>query len=133
MQRFWLALLLFLSSPAFSAGVGTITYIHAFSALSAGVNHTSAAIDTGLDNSASVQCDWSGLTGSINATVQLNSSSDGGIKWIPKTDASFTLSGATGAQLISLNQIVTEQFYQIVYTAGTTSGGTLDCWFLGKP
>lgn len=131
-----------LAFAAGSSGARTVTYGHVLTTAPAASNHTSSdptdthafgkPSDTGTVVTGSVQCDWAGITGTINATVQLNISDDGGVMWVPKSGATFTLAGASGAQVISLNNIITEQFYQVVYTAGSVTGGTVDCWLIAK-
>lgn len=139
MRRAWILLLLMLSSTASAQPQRTIQLQHVLKAAPAGSNHTSTnsgdthaigyATDMGLAYQGSIQCDWASLTGTINATVQVNWSDDGGTSWIAK-GSPLTLSGASGTGGLSFT--IDEQKYEVVYTAGTTTGGTVDCYLLGK-
>lgn len=144
-MRALLLLLVFLS-PTYalagaSSGARTVTWVKALNAATAGANHTSsnamdtaaygAPIDMGLAMMGSVQCDWTGLTGTVNATVQVNISDDGAANWLAKSSGQITLSGASGSAYLPFAQ-TPEQLYQLVYTAGTVTGGTVSCWVFGK-
>lgn len=137
----FVAYLVFFSFHAYGAGGRTLTSQHVINAAAAGSNHTSTnsadahvlgyASDMGLATMGSVQCNWASLTGTINATVQVNISDDGGLNWLAKTGGLISLSGASGSAYVPFSQ-TPEQFYQVVYTAGTVTGGTVDCYLIGK-
>lgn len=141
MKKILALVLLFLSLPAFAAGGRTIVTQHSLVACGAGADHTSttsadscaagAKIDLGLQTFGSAQVVWSGLTGTVNGTVQLNVSNDG-TDWDSKSGASVTLSGASGHATISLNGVASEEFYQVVYSHTGVTGGTVDVYFVGK-
>lgn len=135
------ALMAFMSFHAFGAGGRTVTIQHVVNAAPANINHTSSATgdshtlgypsDMGLAVMGSVQCDWTSLTGTINATAQVNVSDDGGANWNAKSGGTITLSGASGTGYVAFAQ-TPEQLYQVVYTAGGVTGGTVDCYLVGK-
>jgi hypothetical protein len=145
-RRLWFllfsAFLISLSFHAFGFGAQpgiTVQLQHVIKAAPAASNHTSTnsadtyvlgyASDVGTAYQGSVQCDWASLTGTVNATLQVNWSDDGGAHWIAK-GSPITFSGASGTGGITFT--IDEQYYQFVYTAGTVSGGTVDCYLLGK-
>jgi hypothetical protein len=92
--------------------------------VSAGSNQTSAAEDTSVYPRVSFHVIWSGLTGTIDGTVKLQVSNTGG-DWVDKTGASVTLSGAAGADMISLNGVATEFYYRVVYTKNNITAGSI--------
>lgn len=122
------AILLVIAPPAYA---GSTFSVKAFDAVTAGVDHTSSTIDIGLNKYMSFQCFWTGITGTINGVVNLQASNDDGTTFTDKTSATFTMSGASGNQDVSLVN-ATEQKYHLVYTAGTVTGGALTCWVVAK-
>lgn len=114
---FWLA-----SGAAFASGIYTPQTI--LNAATAGSNQTTQIVDTGAYPRVSFQVVWTSLTGTVDGAVKLQSSNDN-TNWIDKTGATFTLSGASGSNLISLNGVVTEKYYRAVYTKNNVTGGTI--------
>lgn len=116
------------------------TMIQAITNAGASSNHTTTdATDSAVLGKAmnaeyrrylSFQCNWASLTGGINATMSLEVSNDNAT-WTAKTSALYTLSGANGNQDVSLTN-ATERYYRLVYTAGTVSGGTINCFVVAK-
>lgn len=86
----------------------------------------------------SFQVNWTSLAGTLNAVVSLEVSSDSTCsKYIVKSNASgspvnFTLSGANGADSISLNGVVTEKCYRVRYAHTGVTGGTINTFVIGK-
>lgn len=149
MKRFSVLALLFVFIASTAHGAATLSSDYSAKILksaTAGVNHTTTdpndafalgkAADYGLKRSGSFQVVWASLTGTVNATVAINSSVDC-VNYKPKLDASsnpisVTLSGASGSSIISINGLITEPCYQAVYTAGTVTGGTVSIFAYGK-
>lgn len=95
------------------------------------------AVDVGLCTTGSFQVTWAGLTGTIDATAQLFCS-DNGTNWDEKSDANgdpvlITLAGAADTEVISLNGVLSETFYKVVYTPNGVTGGTVEAIVWGKP
>lgn len=93
-------------------------------AASAASDQISSAESTDAYPRLSFHVIWASLTGTIDGTVKVQVSNTGG-DWVDKTGASVTLSGASGADMISLNGVVTEHYYRVVYTKNNISGGTI--------
>lgn len=132
---------LLLASAAFATGIVVIQNVKALTASPAGANHVSTdssdatvygkPIDTGLWTTGSLQCRWSSLTGSVDATATLQATDDG-LNWQDKSGAVLTLSGATGNGILSLTNI-TETNYRVNYAHNSVTGGLLSCVFVAKP
>jgi hypothetical protein len=99
--------------------------------VSAASNQASAAQATDAYPRLSVHIIWSSLTGTVDGTVKLQVSNTGG-DWVDKTGASVTLSGASGADMISLNGVCTEFYYRVVYTKNNITGGTISAVVAAK-
>ena len=122
MRKLLAAVLFLAASLAFASGLLTPQSI--LSAVSAASNQTSAAVDTGSFPRASFHIIWTGLTGTIDGTVKLQVSNTGA-NWVDKSSSTVTLSGASGADLISLNGVSTEKYYRAVYTKNSITGGAI--------
>jgi hypothetical protein len=122
---FWLV-----SSLAF-AGTGstaTVTKSTAINAAPAGSNFTpTQPTPTGDATRGSYHCKWASLTGVLDGHFDVQVSNDAGATWVAKTGAVITVSGASGSNSISLNGVVTETYYRIVWTAVGVTGGTVTC------
>lgn len=68
---------------------------------------------------------WTGFN-TTDATVTIEVSNDG-TNWDQKTGATFTIGSAADTQGISLNGVVTEDFYRVAFAHGTNSAGTISC------
>ncbi len=131
----------FVGEGVAAAAGSTLVAVKAFVNSGAGANHSSAnsadataygaPIDTGLSSTGSLQCKWASLTGTIDATVTLQSSNDG-TTWEDKAGAVLTVAGASADGILSLTNI-TETAYQAVYAHNGVTGGTLNCKFVAKP
>lgn len=129
MKRFFFVLALLLAFPLDAA---IMVRAHPVSTTTAGTSVTSSAIDTSYAGAyGALQCYWSSITGSVDGTVKLQVSLDNS-NWTDKSSATFTMSGASGTNEISLNGTMTEHFYRAVYTHNSISGGNLDCYFEGR-
>jgi hypothetical protein len=100
-------------------------------ALPARADHTSTVIDTSDVLYMSAQIVWASLTGTLDATIKMEVSNDG-TNWVEKSSASFTLTTASGTDMLSLNGVVTEHYYRIKYTHGNVSGGTVSVYLVTK-
>ncbi len=87
--------------------------------------------DLSLCDSASFHVIWSGLTGTLDGTVTVEVSNDG-VNWDTKNGASVTLNSAASNQMISLNGVVTEEFYRVRLTPGNISAGSVTVIGRGK-
>lgn len=136
-----LSLLLF-TPPAF-ADVGSFVYpgeCKFFNAVTAGSDRDSEVtfakpFEMRLSKHLAVHLIWASLTGSVDATVQVYVSNDPALaagSWVAKSSATFTLSGASGSQIISLAN-VHEAWAKVVYTHNSVSGGTLTGYCMVKP
>jgi len=94
---------------------------------SAATNQTSSEIETDSATWGSFQVNWASLTGTLDAVVQVEVSDDQ-VTWIPKTDATFTISTATGQNSISLNGSLTSAYVRVTYTATGVNGGTVSMY-----
>lgn len=141
-KEFLLVALLCLNQVANAASPPTAVKVYGIKAGAlASANHTSTdtgdasvyqkPIDVGLSTHAAVQCNWAALTGVLNGTISLYSSADA-VNWVPKAGATFNVASASGSNLISLNDVVSEADYQIVYLHGGITGGTIECLLWGK-
>lgn len=118
------------------------TGLQIFTAANAGVNHNSydptdaamygRAIDIGQLAYVSFHVVWSGLTGTINATVQVYASGRPNLPWAAKDAAILPISGSSGTSLISLSGVIPEPYIAVSYVAGTVTGGTIDIYISGK-
>lgn len=129
--------------------------IHLFNNSSGGSNHESddaadatvspgAAFVLGVADGFSIQCIWSGLGGTINGTLVFETSNDPACattpttaKWNIKSGNSLVLSGAAGTGELSFSGsgFLNEKYNRVRYTAGTTTGGTLNVYgyAVGRP
>ncbi len=98
------------------------------SAVTAGADHDSAAVDASGSLYASFQIIWTSLSGTINGTAKVQVSNDGGTSWDDVSGASLTLSGASGHDTISINGVLTEDMVRVSYAHGSISGGTVNCY-----
>lgn len=116
------------SVPAFagSGSTAAVTKATSLSAVSAGSNQTGAWIKTGDATHGSAHCTWSGLDG-IDGTFTIQISNDGGVSSVTKTGAIITAAAASGSESISLNGIVTELLYRVVWTKNSNTTGTVTC------
>lgn len=135
MKRFFAALLFFaISTSAFAGGNIPARDCKFFNAVTAGSDRNSVTTFRALDllryHYASFHVVWASLTGSVDGVVKIQVSNDG-TNWVDKSGATFTMSGANGSDLISLTSI-TEQFYKVVYTHNSISGGTLTGYCTAK-
>jgi hypothetical protein len=125
-----LALLLFLVSSLASAGPGstaTVTKSAIINAVTAGADFTPAQpLKTGDATSGSFHCKWASLTGVLDGHFDVEVSNDN-VTWVEKTGATITVSGASGSNLISLNEVVTETYYRITWEKVGVTGGTVTC------
>ena len=113
------------------AGNTAISGQHVLNAATAAANHTSTALDFSIFHNASVQCNWSGLTGTIDNTVEFDYSNDGTTYTIKGT--ALAISGASGSGEISLGgDAVTESWYEVKYLAVDVTAGTIDCYVTAK-
>jgi len=90
----------------------------------------------GTHGEASIQVDWTGIVGGVDATVAVWVSNTG-VRYKPKTSNGSPLviavdSLGTGAAIVSLNGVVTEQFVKLVYDKGAVSAGTIDAYIYTK-
>lgn len=118
-----LALSFLSSSPALAIYQLEPADCKMFTAAAASADQTSAAVNLMGYRTGSVQVVWASLTGSVDGTIKLQVSNDK-VNWVDKDGASFTLSGASGTNLISLLNI-TEKWYREVYAHTSISGGTV--------
>jgi hypothetical protein len=93
-------------------------------------------MDIGEWNVGSIQLVWASLTGTVNGVLSVQVSDDG-TNWVPKTDANLnpvqiTVSGASGSNLISLNGVISEEFYKVIWTPNGVTGGNINCIVWGK-
>lgn len=102
--------------------------VTAFNAVGAASDRTSDWIDASKAHSGSFHCVWASLTGTPDGAVQVQISNDGGATAVDKTGATFTVSGASGSNAISLNGVVTESLYRIKWAHNNVSGGTVSCF-----
>ncbi len=100
--------------------------------VTAGSDKLGDQIDATAADSASFQCVWSGLGGTVDGTVQVKVSNDGGTSWDTKSGASITLTGSSGHETLSLNGVAMEAKYRLDYSNGSISSGTLDCYAILK-
>lgn len=136
MRKFIFALIFsaFLASPAFGGAFLSGRDCKFFDAVAAGADRNSVTTFRALDfqrfHVASFHLIWASLTGSVDGTVKIQVSNDG-TNWVDKSGASINLSGASGNDLISLTT-VTENFYKVVYTHNSISGGTMTGYCTAK-
>lgn len=127
----FLLLFLFLHAPL--ALAATQVYKGTpISAVDANNDYSSAAINTDSATSGSFHCTWAGLTGTLDGTFTVEVSNDGGTSWVEKTGADITVSGDAGGDVISLNGVVTENKYRIVWADNNVSAGTVNCYAVFK-
>lgn len=130
-KKFVAFLLLMLATRAHAITIET-TKSRTINAITASADYTGAAINAGTALNASFQCSWASLTGSLDGTFQVEVSNNSGTNWTTKSAAAITVSGATGADMISLNGVVTEESYHIKWTHNNVSGGTVNCYAVFK-
>lgn len=98
------------------------------SAADANDDQTSSAIAVSKMGRLSVWVSWASLTGSVDASFKVQVASTAGppesSEWVDKTGAGFVLSGASGAESISITNL-TERWFRVVYTDNSVSGGTI--------
>lgn len=132
MRRFalLLALLGILNSSAASAFQ---TYQGTpLSAVTAGADHNSSSVDSSSSLYGSFQCVWSGLTGTINATVAAQVSGDGGTSWDNLSGASMVLAGAGGHSTVLISGVLTTPLVRLAYSHVSVSGGAVSCYLALK-
>lgn len=89
-------------------------------------------LDTGTASSASFQCTWASLTGTLDGQFLVQVSNNAGANWTSKSGATITVAGATGDEMISLNGVITEDKYRIKWVHNNVSGGTVNCYAVLK-
>lgn len=92
----------------------------------------STAVDLSNVKYGSVQFVWTGLTGMLNASVKIQVSDNSGTNYQDKDGSTQPITVNAGNYVFSLIN-VTEQFYRVVYLHGGVTGGTFNCYLLGKP
>lgn len=97
-------------------------------AVNAGVDQTSVSIECDSATYASFQFSWAGLTGTLDAVVQIQVSDSNGIFWDDKTGAVYMIATADGSQSISLNNVVTSDKIRLAYIATGVTGGTFSAY-----
>lgn len=99
-----------------------------FSAVAAGSDHSSNAVPIARMGRASFWASWASLTGTLDGALKVQVASTAGPpaagEWVDKTGATFVVSGATGANAISVTNL-TERWARLVYTANNVTGGTV--------
>jgi hypothetical protein len=101
-----------------------------------GAGNLGLPIDVGLCTHGSFQLEWASITGTPDATFSVMTSNDG-VTWQAKGDANgnpvvFTMSGASGNDMISFNDTISEEFYGLAYAPVDATGGTINVIFIGK-
>ncbi len=78
-----------------------------------------------------VAINWSGLSGTLNATATLQASLDGTV-WVTAPGSSaVTLNSASGAAMLNVTD-ATYKFFRVAYAAGGVTGGTYSVKYLLK-
>lgn len=111
--------------PYYPFGAGTL-----FTAEPCNTNFTTPGVSVSGYKYLSFLFTYTGFT-STDATFVLEVSNDN-VNWDPKTGANFTAAVAADTQGISLNGVVTEAWYRVVFTKNTNNGGTCTCVMVGK-
>ena len=75
--------------------------------------------------------DWSGLVGSLNATLTVYASVTGQL-WLPRRRGLFLFDAASGTDELVLVREIADQYLQLVYDPVGVTGGTFDCNVYGK-
>lgn len=103
--------------------------------LTAGSDRNSSAIPIHRYGKASVLVIWTSLTGSVDATAKVQVSTTPGPptsgQWVDKTSATFTLSGASGLNMIAIDNL-DEAWMRLVFTHNSVSGGTVTAYCNAK-
>lgn len=139
---FRMILIAFAMLLAASAQATTVTQ-KSFSAAAANANHLSndstdtatagGPMDLSSSTTASFQCWWSGLTGTLNATITVEVTNDPAFgHWDQKANANVTLSSASGLWTQTLSGIVAERWYRLNYAKGSVTAGSITCYAIGK-
>lgn len=103
--------------------------------LTAGSDRNSSAVPVNRYGKAGFWVKWASLTGSVDAVVKVQVASTPGppstAEWVDKTSATFTVSGASGASMISVDNL-DEAWARLVYTHNSVTGGTVTAYCNAK-
>lgn len=102
-----------------------------FSSQSCTADFTTDAISVQAFKSLSFEFDWSSFNATGGATFTLQVSNSNSL-WNDKTDATFTVAAASGAQIINLNETASEGYYRVAYVKNSNSTGSASCYMVGK-
>lgn len=101
-----------------------------FNAISAGADNTTASVNILNDRGYAAQYSWSGLTGTLDGTLQLQASLDDSI-WTNVSAGLATLSSASGSFLFDSGN-VNYKFFRVVYTKNGITGGSVTIKYVKK-
>ncbi len=97
-------------------------------AVTAGADHDSVAVDSSAALYGSFQVIWASLTGTVNGVAKVQVSNDGGTSWDDLSGATLTVSGASGHNTISIAGVLTESLVRVDYAHTGVTGGTISCY-----
>jgi hypothetical protein len=137
MKKFLLSLvmLLGLSSPAFSLvdtfGPGNCTF---FSSVAASSDRTVKVSNLLRFKNVEFHLHWASLTGTLNGAWEVQISDDPAcaVGWLTKAGTAGPVDIANGDDIVSLPGTGTSNCYQVVFTHGGITGGTVSGWCVAK-